>query len=157
MKALRGIMVLVIGLVLSSFSEVPYEWKDQKIQFKLPDFFLTEKTNDLEFVASGKAMDFQLNVYMDELVEEAELNAFVTKIAKEQFGLTQVDGGAEIVKKGFKGYYQTGLVDGELLYVLGLLDNDTGIAYYGLIKYNDADEADRTFARNIIASFEKFF
>lgn len=157
MKALKVSLIVMVWFMSSSFSLVPYDWKDQKMQFKLPDFFMTETSNDLAFVAGGNEMVFELNVYMDELVEEYELDAFVSKIGDEKYGLSQSEGENDINGTGFKGHYKSGIVDGKLVYVLGIRDIASGISYYGLIQYENADHADRTFAKSIMASLEKYF
>ncbi|MFY0627803.1 MAG: hypothetical protein JXR07_16005 [Reichenbachiella sp.] len=156
MKLLIVSSVLISWIVLSSFSSVPYEWKDQKIQFHLPDFFLEEKSSDAEFVAKGRDVVFQLNVYMDELIEENQLKSFVSKIGIENFGLSQSKEFETINSKGFKGHCVKGLADGNLIYVVGLIDVDSGISYYGMIKYKGASNVDLSVARSIISSVEKY-
>ena len=150
------IPAIALWVFTSSFSSVvPYQWKDQQMNFLLPDHFIEEKHNDVEFLARGNDMSFQMEVYMDELLSENDLNEFVSRIGKTRFNLTQSEGEGDLQGQGYKGHFTYGLVEGKVVFVVGLLDLDLGLGYVGEIVFDDADKADLSIAQGILKSFAR--
>ena len=143
-------------LLHSSFSSVvPYQWKNQQMSFLLPDHFIEEKHDDLAFLAKGNNMSFQMEVYMEELLTESDMNDFVFRMGEERYNLAQSEGEGDLQGQGYKGHFTYGLVDGKVVFVVGLLDLDLGLGYVGHIVYNDADKADLSIAQKIMKSFAR--
>ncbi len=147
------ISALVLWVLVSSFSSVvPYQWKDQQMGFSLPDHFIEQRHNDVEFLAKGNDMSFHMEVYMEELLSENQLNQFTCKMGQERFDLEQCEGKGDLQGQGYKGHFVYGLVEGKLVFVIGLLDQELGLGYVGSIEFADADKADLSVAQGIMKS-----
>lgn len=136
--------ICFIFVLLSASAQVTFDWDDQGISFTLPNDFVVVNDGEFEFEAEGDGMEFGLYVFNDDELDADDVADLTFELASS-LDLEEVDDAEEIELNGFLGAYVLGYLDGDAIFLLGLMDPDTDTNFYATVTFfDDDDEAEAT-------------
>lgn len=153
MKALIFTFSMVL-LAISVQAQQNYVWDEYGISFSLADDFEEVVNNIEEFSAVGDGMEMAIIPFKDETIDNNDITAYTMDVAAS-LELDRIDDVNVIKLNGFKGGYAEGVLNGEKIFLMGLIDPDSDTNFFVIITFLDQDQNAIEEAINICRSFQK--
>lgn len=154
---MRTILISILSVFLftgSLFAQQNYVWEYYGISFTLADDF-EEIVNDVdEFSASGDGMDLTIIPFSDESINDTDIIGYTMEIAAS-LNLNRIDDISTISFNGFSGGYAEGELEGEKIFLMGVIDPESATNFFVIISFLDGDDNAIEEAINICQSITK--
>ncbi|TAE34009.1 MAG: hypothetical protein EAZ91_01485 [Cytophagales bacterium] len=130
-----------------------FTWEYYKVQLTVPDDFKVTQNTDEEFEMAGDGMTllmelFEQNITIDELDEAVKTGAKTLK-------LEAVDDQHELDVNGLQGYYVEGIVKGNRVMFVGMMDPNSNTNFFISLVFDDEDKTAEADALRILSSVKK--
>lgn len=145
------LLVFTLG---SSIAQQKYTWDEYGISFTLADDFQEVVNNIDEFSAVGDGMEFAIIPFYDESIDNNDITSYTMSVAAS-LELDRIDDISVIKLNGFKGAYAEGVLGGEKIFLMGLIDPDSDTNFFVIITFLDNDQNAIDEAVNICKSFRR--
>lgn len=145
---------LLISLSHHVLAQKTFDWRDQGISFTLPNDFAVKTDQEFEFEAEGDQMEFGLYAFNDADLSEEDVVNYTFGLA-ESLELQDIDDAETIELNGFLGAYVIGYADGDLVFLLGMMNPDNDTNFYAIVTFFDDDEVAEEAALRILESIVK--
>jgi hypothetical protein len=149
--------VLYFALFISAVTvqaQQNYVWDEYGISFSLADDFEEVFHNYEEFSAVGDGMEMAIIPFKDETIDDSDITGFTMQVAAS-LQLDRIDDVSVIKLNGFKGGYAEGVLNGEKIFLMGLIDPKSDTNFFVIITFLDNDQNAIDEAVNICKSFRK--
>jgi hypothetical protein len=145
-------LIVLTGSAFTLFNQT-YIWDYYKIQISVPDDFKVVKNTDEEFEMAGDGMLlamelFEQNITIDELDEAVKAGA-------KAMNLEAVDEQRELDTNGLNGYYVEGILKGNRVIFVGMMDTGSNTNFFISITFEDEDHSAEATALRILNSVKK--
>ncbi len=147
------VIFFLIG-VNSSYAQQYYTWDEYGISFSLADDFKEVVNNIEEFSAVGDGMEMSIIPFADETVSTDDITVYTMAVAAS-LNLDKFDDINTIQLNGFEGGYAEGVIQGEKIFLMGLIDPKSDVNFFVIITFLDNDQNAIEEAIEICRSFQK--
>jgi len=141
-------------IAITSQTQQNYVWDEYVISFSLEDDFEEVVNNIEEFSAVGDGMEMAIIPFKDETIDDSDITGYTMSVAAS-LELERIDDVNVIKVNGFKGGYAEGVLNGEKIFLMGLIDPDSDTNFFVIITFLDNDQNAIEEAINICRSFQK--
>lgn len=151
-------LFLSLGFAFLMVSQITaqqeYVWDEYGIGFSLADDFQEVVNNADEFSALGDGMEMAIIPFKDETIDNNDITGYTMAVASS-LELDRIDDVSVINLNGFKGGYAEGVLGGEKIFLMGLIDPDSDTNFFVIITFLDNDQNAINEAIAICKSFYK--
>lgn len=147
-------LVCVLFLSVSVTAQQEYVWEEYGIGFSLADDFEEVVNNADEFSAVGDGMEMAIIPFQDGSIDNNDITAYTMAVAAS-LELDRLDDVSVIKLNGFKGGYAEGVLSGEKIFLMGLIDPNSDTNFFVIITFLDNDQNAINEAVAICKSFYK--
>ncbi|MFZ1703545.1 MAG: hypothetical protein WAT79_04315 [Saprospiraceae bacterium] len=137
-----------------TFAQQNYVWEEYGISFTLADDFEEVSNNSDEFSAVGDGMEMAIIPFFDETIDNNDITSYTMAVAAS-LELDRIDDVSVIKLNGFKGAYAEGVLAGEKIFLMGLIDPNSDTNFFVIITFLDNDQNAIDEAVNICKSFRR--
>lgn len=150
----RILIFFMAMIAITSQAQQNYVWDEYGISFSLADDFEEVVNNIEEFSAVGDGMEMAIIPFKDETIDDSDITGYTMSVAAS-LELERIDDVNVIKVNGFKGGYAEGVLNGEKIFLMGLIDPDSDTNFFVIITFLDNDQNAIEEAINICRSFQK--
>lgn len=150
----RILIFFMAMTAITSQAQQNYVWDEYGISFSLADDFEEVVNNIEEFSAVGDGMEMAIIPFKDETIDDSDITGYTMSVAAS-LELERIDDVNVIKVNGFKGGYAEGVLNGEKIFLMGLIDPDSDTNFFVIITFLDNDQNAIEEAINICRSFQK--
>ncbi len=151
MKRHLLLLLSYCGTLIFCQAQQTFDWESQGISFTLPDDFVEVTNERRTFEAEGDGMEFGLYVFNDETIDVEDIIDLTLELAVD-LDLEEIDDAEEIELNGLEGAYVLGYVDGDAVFLLGMIDPDSDTNFYATVTFADDDDVAEDTAFDILES-----